>query len=300
MLLQCCVCYDVPVLLKLTTTAVSLSSSAGSLLTLSGPGAYDAAVHCASVSAARRSLSGDSNSSSSSGADSPMPEDHDTLQQQQHPQQRSGVGGFGSFVGGGDVLDGAVRDDQQSGQNANSAADGMVPPHAASTTAAAAPVGREGGLSVGYQDGVQRSAGSNSSSQSYGRDLSRSFSNRSDSGASSMAAESMLYSPATSSSSQQHQEEMQDVQMPTAGEPTAAAATHYDPSASPPESESGRISMSSMDDDLGSDCNAAAAGHGECSRTPSTASSSTSMGGRRGSGFGKKLRDVISDLLVSK
>jgi hypothetical protein len=33
--------------------------AAGSLLTLSGPGAYDAAVHCAAVSAARRSMSSD-------------------------------------------------------------------------------------------------------------------------------------------------------------------------------------------------------------------------------------------------
>jgi len=34
-------------------------SSAGALLTLSGPGAYDAAVHCASVSAARRVVTSD-------------------------------------------------------------------------------------------------------------------------------------------------------------------------------------------------------------------------------------------------
>eukprot|EP00879_Flechtneria_rotunda_P004909 GHRR01005183.1.p1 GENE.GHRR01005183.1~~GHRR01005183.1.p1 ORF type:complete len:283 (+),score=120.49 GHRR01005183.1:1258-2106(+) len=41
------------------TVIVSSPFSAGSLLTLSGPGAYDAAVHCASVSAAKRSISAD-------------------------------------------------------------------------------------------------------------------------------------------------------------------------------------------------------------------------------------------------
>lgn len=45
-------------------------SSAGALLTLSGPGAYDAAVHCASVSAARRSTSLDH---PSSGCMAPVP-----------------------------------------------------------------------------------------------------------------------------------------------------------------------------------------------------------------------------------
>ena len=37
-----------------------LQMHAASLLTLQGPGAYDAAVHCASVSAARRMLHGGS------------------------------------------------------------------------------------------------------------------------------------------------------------------------------------------------------------------------------------------------
>lgn len=44
--------------------------SANSLLTLQGPGAYDAAVHCASVSAARRNLQSQSLISQSSTASS--------------------------------------------------------------------------------------------------------------------------------------------------------------------------------------------------------------------------------------
>eukprot|EP00775_Hariotina_reticulata_P001561 gene1561-1901_t len=44
---------------ELNITFTCDEPSSGNLLTLSGPGAYDAAVHCAAVSAARRSMSSD-------------------------------------------------------------------------------------------------------------------------------------------------------------------------------------------------------------------------------------------------
>jgi hypothetical protein len=53
---------------ELNITFTCDEPSSGSLLTLSGPGAYDAAVHCAAVSAARRSsLSGSSSDAAGGG-----------------------------------------------------------------------------------------------------------------------------------------------------------------------------------------------------------------------------------------
>uniref|UniRef100_A0A383V3F1 RING-CH-type domain-containing protein n=1 Tax=Tetradesmus obliquus TaxID=3088 RepID=A0A383V3F1_TETOB len=299
---------------ELNITFTCDEPSSGSLLTLSGPGAYDAAVHCASVSAARRSTSGSgSTTDSASGSTTGEPHSHplggpssapaspthaarQQLQQQQHALlQQHALGGDGS---------GSNTQQQQQLCPANLQQDA-----AAMHEAAASGRGDETAPAAPQHASPNRHSSSSSSSSDI---ISRRASSSSSSGSSSgMAPADELQSPSSTSSTEQQQQQhtiMHDVLHPLSSLFHSGA-------------QSSRVSEAGSDEHVSSS-SAAAAAAGELGRGSSSSSSisrtsvsgasssgSSSSGGasngsssssRRSQGFGRKLRDAIADMLISK
>lgn len=277
--------------------AAVLSLPAGSLLTLSGPGAYDAAVHCASVSAARRSTS----SPSDRPVLPPLP-----LRQQQQQQQEGAV-------------DAASEDAQQppttprlSDRQQQPQQQLVLPSRLSSTTsssnslgaAAAAASDVSGPFQLQQQQGAASDAVSAPVMLGHGRTLSSTSSSNGDS--------TPLPSPSSSSStSSRLRRSLSRGRASTESgigssirslsrSRSAGSSAHSRNSSSNSLSEPDAVSMPGcFPGGLSSSNNLIAEAERGMSSSASSASGGSS-GSRRGAGLGRKLRDALAELLISK
>lgn len=245
-------------------------STAGNLLTLTGPGAYDAAVHCASVSAARRSTS--------SSTDRPLLPPLPLRQQQQ--------GTAGS----------PTEDAQQPPTTPRLAADRqiqqpqqpqlMLPSRLSSASSSSSSIGSpdaaptQPGLSDQQRSGRGATAGSNGDGGSSGsssrlRRLSSRGRGGADGGSRSLSRSRSSGSAHSRNSSSN-----------SLSEPDTASA----PGCFPSGSSSGASGSSSLVADADR----------QMSSGSSSSGSSSNGSGRKGAGLGRKLRDALAELLISK